>query len=111
MSYEQRVVLPGYYATVEFDSEEGLLCGSVVGMSDGVYFEVETAAGVESAFHEAVDDYLSFCKEKGKQPEKSYKGSFNERINPDLHRAAAQAAAVRKESLNQFVADAIAAAL
>ena len=23
----------GYYATVEFDSEEGLLCGSVVGMS------------------------------------------------------------------------------
>lgn len=35
----------GYYATVEFDSEEGLLCGSVVGMSDGVYFEVETAAG------------------------------------------------------------------
>ena len=55
----------GYYATVEFDSEEGLLCGSVVGMSDGVYFEVETAAGVESAFHEAVDDYLSFCKEKG----------------------------------------------
>ena len=58
----------GYYATVEFDSEEGLLCGSVVGMSDGVYFEVETAAGVESAFHEAVDDYLSFCKEKGKQP-------------------------------------------
>ena len=89
----------GYYATVEFDSEEGLLCGSVVGMSDGVYFEVETAAGVESAFHEAVDDYLSF------------KGSFNVRINPDLHRAAALAAAVRKESLNQFVADAIAAAL
>ena len=101
----------GYYATVEFDSEEGLLCGSVVGMSDGVYFEVETAAGVESAFHEAVDDYLSFCKEKGKQPEKSYKGSFNVRINPDLHRAAALAAAVRNESLNQFVADAIAAAL
>ena len=88
-----------------------LSIGSVVGMSDGVYFEVETAAGVESAFHEAVDDYLSFCKEKGKQPEKSYKGSFNVRINPDLHRAAALAAAVRKESLNQFVADAIAAAL
>lgn len=101
----------GYYATVEFDSEEKLLCGSVVGMSDGVYFETETAAEVESAFHEAVDDYLAFCKEKGKQPEKSYRGSFNVRINPDLHRAAALAAAMRKESLNQFVADAIAAAL
>lgn len=100
----------GYYATVEFDSEEGLLCGSVVGMSDGVYFEVETAAGVESAFRGR--RRLPFLLQgKGKQPEKSYKGSFNVRINPDLHRAAALAAAVRKESLNQFVADAIAAAL
>lgn len=105
LSYE------GYYATVEFDAEAGLLCGSVVGMSDGVYFEAESAAEVEAAFHDAVDDYLAFCCEKGKEPEKSYKGSFNVRINPELHRAAAMAAAVKQESLNQFVAEAIADAL
>lgn len=55
----------GYYATVEFDSEEGLLCGSVVGMSDGVYFEVETAAGVESAFHEPSTITFPFARKKG----------------------------------------------
>ncbi|MEC4175648.1 type II toxin-antitoxin system HicB family antitoxin [Adlercreutzia sp. R7] len=101
----------GYFATVEFDAESCLLCGSVVGMSDGVYFEAESASEVERAFQNAVEDYLAFCNEKGKTPEKSYKGSFNVRINPDLHRAAAMAAAANKESLNQFVADAIAAAL
>lgn len=101
----------GYYATVGFDSDSHLLCGSVVGMNDGVYFEAESGSSIESAFRDAVDDYLAFCAEKGKQPEKSYKGSFNVRINPELHRAAAMAAAAKKESLNQFVADAIAAAL
>ena len=78
-------------------------------MSDGVYFEVETAAGVKALSMRLSMITSLFCKEKGKQPEKSYRGSFNVRINPDLHRAAALAAAVRKESLNQFVADAIAA--
>lgn len=48
-----------------------LLCGSVVGMRDGIYFEAESAADVERAFHETVDDYLAFCVEKGKSPEES----------------------------------------
>lgn len=101
----------GYFATVEFDGDSRMLCGSVVGMNDGVYFESQSAADIDRAFHEAVDDYLAFCAEKSKEPEKSYKGSFNVRVNPELHRAAAMAAAARKESLNQFVAEAIAAAL
>ena len=101
----------GYYATVEFDSEEGLLCGSVVGMTTVCTSRWRLPPGVESAFHEAVDDYLAFLQGKREATGESYRGSFNVRINPDLHRAAALAAAVRKESLNQFVADAIAAAL
>ena len=105
------LIYKGYCAAVEIDSDSKLLCGSVVGMRDGVYFEAESASDIERAFHEAVDDYLAFCAEKGKQPEKSYKGSFNVRISPELHRAAATAAALKNESLNQFVSEAIAAAL
>ena len=105
------LVYKGYYATVEFDGDSRMLCGSVVGMNDGVYFESQSAADIDQAFREAVDDYLAFCAEKGKEPEKSYKGSFNVRVNPEVHRAAAMAAAARKETLNQFVAEAIAAAL
>ena len=39
----------GYYATVEFDSEEGLLCGSVVGMSDVLNEQSSTPAMAASA--------------------------------------------------------------
>ena len=39
----------GYCATVEFDSEEGLLCGSVVGMSDVLNEQSSTPAMAASA--------------------------------------------------------------
>ena len=60
----------GYRTAVEFDSESPLFCGNVEGMKDAVYFEAESASNVEHAFHEAVDDYLAFCAEKGKEPER-----------------------------------------
>ena len=101
----------GYFAPVEFDAEQHVLTGMVTGIRDAIVFEGSTAEDVEQCFHDAVDDYLAFCAEKGKKPEKSYKGTFNVRINPDLHRAAATAAAARNGYLNPFVADAIAAAV
>ena len=42
---------------------------------------------------------------KGKQPNKPFKGSFNVRVGPNLHRAAVIAAGEKK--LNQFVCEAI----
>ncbi|MDR0286114.1 MAG: type II toxin-antitoxin system HicB family antitoxin [Clostridiales bacterium] len=62
---------------------------------------------LKKAFSEAVEDYLVLCKEAGKEPMKSYKGSFNIRISPDLHRAAAVIAGKKEVSLNTFVEKAI----
>ena len=58
-------------------------------------------------FHEAVDDYLELCKEQGKVPEKAYKGSFNVRISPELHRQAALCATANQMTLNNFVENAM----
>jgi hypothetical protein len=33
-----------------------------------------------------VDDYLAWCKERGKQPNKPFSGSFLVRATPELHR-------------------------
>ena len=52
-------------------------------------------------------DYLEICKQTGKEPFKSYKGSFNIRITPDLHKKAVQKSISRGVSLNQFVQEAI----
>ena len=97
-----------YHAKVEYDYESKVLFGVIDGIQDLVTFESDSAGGIEEEFHNAVDDYLDFCKEVGKEPEKEYKGTFNVRINPELHKNAAHAAYKLGVSLNQYVAQAIA---
>jgi len=58
-----------------------------------------------------VDDYLATCKTLGKQPNKTFKGSFNVRLSMDLHRKAAFIASKHSTSLNDFVKRAIAYAI
>lgn len=43
------------------------------------------------------------CRQQGKQPDKEFKGSFNVRLKPKIHRLAAIRSAALKISLNQFV--------
>ncbi len=54
-----------------------------------------------------MEDYLELCHLNGKEPEKMYKGSFNIRIRPELHKQAAQMAMLEGKSLNQYIEDAI----
>ena len=98
----------GYHATVTYRPDDHLLFGRVLDLGDTVVFEAETAAEVEGAFQGAVDDYLAFCAEIGKDPDRPFSGRFNVRLTPDLHRAAAIAAEAEAESLNHFVRTAIA---
>ncbi len=70
----------GYYTQVEYDYDDCVLYGKIEGIGDLVNFDSESASGIEQAFHEAVDEYLAFCSEVGKEPDKTYKGSFNIRI-------------------------------
>ena len=55
----------------------------------------------------SIEEYLLICKEQNKNPEKTYKGSFNVRINPTLHKKAVIMATVQNISLNQFIEKAI----
>ena len=76
----------GYYTRIEYDTEGLVLRGKIEGINDLVTFECEDTKKVEEEFHKAVDEYLNFCKEVGKTPEKEYKGTFNIRISPKLHK-------------------------
>lgn len=70
-------------------------------------FEGSTVTELKKEFQEAVEDYLTTCKELAKEPEKAYKGSFNIRIPSELHRQAARQASLNKLTLNDFVRKAI----
>ncbi len=98
----------GYHTKVEFDSHDFILRGKIEGINDLVNFECENINDVKNVFEEAVDDYLEFCKEVGKEPEKEYKGTFNIRIEPELHKKIAVLASKRGETLNATVQRAIA---
>ena len=97
----------GYMTMIEFSAEDGLLFGKIEGIGDLVNFMGESVKEIEQAFHDAVDDYLDFCREMEKEPEKPYRGSFNIRISPNLHRAAAVRARESGVSLNRFVETAL----
>ena len=97
----------GYYASVHFSSENEVFYGKIMGIDDLVNFEGASVKELKKAFHEAVDDYLETCEELGKEPNKTYKGTFNVRISTDLHKAAAVYASTQNISLNDFVKTAI----
>ena len=62
---------------------------------------------MEVNFHNAVDEYLETCKALGREPQKTYKGVFNVRIDPKLHKKAYQKSIKNGISLNAFVKKAI----
>lgn len=97
----------GYYARIEYSDEDQCFFGSIEGIVDVIGFEGGNVNELKQAFHEAVDDYLDLCQRLGKEPQKAYKGSFNVRIDPDLHKRAALLASSNGISLNQLIENAV----
>lgn len=97
----------GYLGSVEFNAEDEVFFGKITGIRDLVTFEGDTVAKLKKAFKDAVDDYLVTCKQIGKDPDREFKGSFNVRVRPKIHRLAVMKSAAMKISLNQFVEKAI----
>ena len=93
----------GYVGSVEFSEEDGLFYGKVMGIRALLSYEGATAAELVNDFHGAVDDYLALCEQTHQTPEKAYKGSFNVRIPPELHKQAVVYAAAHNMSLNNLV--------
>jgi predicted HicB family RNase H-like nuclease len=96
-----------YIGSVHFNADDELFYGKIEGIDDLVSFEGSNVAELKNAFEEAVEDYIKICKESGRNNEKSYKGSFNVRIPPDVHKKAKRLALMKGISLNQFVQKAI----
>lgn len=99
----------GYIGSVEFSEKDNLFFGKVMGIRPLLSYEGTTAQELVADFHEAVDDYLALCREEGTEPETAYKGSFNVRISPELHKQAVIYVQGSQKSLNSFVEEAIAA--
>jgi len=97
----------GYIGSVNFSSDDNVFFGKLVGINDLITFEGETVQELKDAFHYMVDEHIKDCEEEKIPAEKSYRGSFNIRLSPDLHRRAAIFAKIHGTSLNTFVKESI----
>jgi predicted HicB family RNase H-like nuclease len=93
----------GYTATIEYDGDDRLFVGDVMDLADTISFTGRTVEELEAGFATAVDAYLDWCAERGKEPARPFSGRLNLRFDPALHREAALAAAARRTSLNAFL--------
>lgn len=78
---------------------------------DVVTFQGRSLDELRREMAESVEDYLEFCAEVGKEPERPYRGEFLVRTTPELHRAASIEAEASGMSLNSWIEAAITSAV
>ena len=97
----------GYIGSVAFSEKDNVFFGKIEGINGLVNFEGESVKELTEAFHEAVDDYLAYCKEEGIEPHKNYSGSLNIRLSPETHSRIAILAKQAGISINAFIKAAV----
>ena len=97
----------GYQGHVNYDDEAKLFHGEVIGLRDVITFQGTSVEELEQAFKDSVDEYLDFCKELGRTPEKPFSGKLMIRLPPEIHERAAFEAKNHGISLNTWIKEAI----
>ena len=95
----------GFFGHVEYDEQAKIFHGEIVGLKDVITFRGTTVEELERSFQDSIEVYLSLCKERGEKPEKTFSGTFNLRIDPDLHAKLSIRAKALGLSLNSYIAE------
>ena len=95
----------GYTGHVSYDDDVKIFHGEVLDTRDVITFQGRSVEEIEQAFRESIDDYLSFCKERGEQPDKPFSGKFVLRMTPKLHHKLFLKASRSGKSFNRWVVD------
>ena len=93
----------GYHGQVNYDEEAKLFHGEVVGLRDVITFQGTSVDELEQAFKDSIDEYLDFCKELQRAPEKPFSGKLMLRLPPEIHERAAYQAKTNGLSLNAWI--------
>lgn len=101
-----------YLKVVEWDADDSVYVGSAPPLI-GQCCHGKTEADVLRQLSVIVNEWVEIYLRDGKplpavSAGKTYSGKFLVRVSPELHQKAALKASARGESLNQFVAEAIA---
>jgi predicted HicB family RNase H-like nuclease len=98
-----KLIYKDFIGSLQYSAEDETFFGKIEGINDLVTFEGDSVKKINLSFKEAVNDYLELCVANNRSPFKSFKGSFNIRISPELHAKAFKKAMIEGKSLNEFV--------
>lgn len=93
----------GYMGIFEFDPESDTFHGTVINTNDVITFYGSSVAELRREMRHSINEYLAFCREQGRAPEKPFSGKLILRTSPDLHRRVASEAARRRLSTNAYL--------
>ena len=93
----------GYVAKIEFDDDDQIFVGDVIGIDDIICFHSENAKEIIPIFHDMVDGYIETSKKRGIIPLKSFSGKFIVRVPPELHAKLSVLANSANQSLNTWM--------
>ncbi len=103
----------GFIGSIQANLEDNTLYGKVLGLNKDtlITYEGITLSELKADFVQAVEDYINHCKEHNLPLHKSYSGTFNVRITPELHARLAMSAQLSGLSLNAYIQKVLAAGL
>lgn len=97
----------GYMGVVEFDQESDLFHGTVINTNDVITFCGASVSGLKKEMRRSIEEYVEFCREQRREPERPFSGKILVRTSPGLHRKVALGAARRQVSMNAFMQEAL----
>ena len=60
----------GFHASVEYDAEDEIFVGEVLGISDSLNFHGTSVVELKEMFEQSIDNYLELCAKIGKTPDR-----------------------------------------
>lgn len=93
----------GYYGHVVYDDEAKIFHGEIINARTVITFQGNTVNEIEKAFKDSVEDYLDWCNQRRKEPEKPFSGKFVLRIPSELHRKLSLKAKENQSSINSYI--------
>lgn len=101
------MTINGYQAVIAFAPDIQTFRGEFVGLNGGADFYAKDVDGLRHEGEISLKVFLEACAADRVDPRKHFSGKFSLRVDPELHEAAAIAAAAHGQSLNQWAAEAI----
>ena len=101
------MTVDGYHAKIEYDDDQELFRGEILGLSGGADFYGKNPKELRAEFKKSLQVFLEVCEEKGIAPRRHFSGKFNLRIPPELHEKLAIEAQAQGKSINTLAQEAL----